>query len=70
MWMRLLVYNEGGAAIQAVTAREHEMQAEKNVLGQYCAGLVKTGNAIYLDAGSTVLKIAEALLPRADWCGR
>lgn len=46
------------------------MQAEKNVLGQYCAGLVKTGNAIYLDAGSTVLKIAEALLPRADWCGR
>ena len=57
------VYNEGGYALPAVTAREHAMQAEKNALGRYCAGLVKTGNAIYLDGGSTVLKIAEALLP-------
>ena len=60
------VLNEGAASLPAVTAREQRMQKEKNTLATYCASLVKEGNAIYLDSGSTTKSIAEALLERQN----
>lgn len=60
------VYNEGGAALPAVTARERHMQTEKNRLGNYCAGIIKEGNAVYLDTGSTAMNIAAALSKRKN----
>ena len=61
-----IVFVEGGAAFPAVSARERQMQREKNDIGNYCASLIKEGNAIYLDTGTTAMNIADALLGRHD----
>lgn len=60
------VFNEGGASILNVTLRERQMQQEKNRLGQYCSDLIHEGNAVFLDCGSTVMNIADALLNRQN----
>ena len=58
------VFNEGTASLAAVGAREQRNEVEKNSIASYCAGLIKEGNAIYLDAGSTTKAIAESILGR------
>ena len=60
------VFNEGTASLAAVGAREQRNEVEKNSIAGYCAGLIKEGNAIYLDAGSTTKAIAESLLGRCN----
>ncbi len=60
------VFNEGTAATPYVAAREKKMRQEKNSMAAYCAGLIKEGNAIYLDAGSTAKAIAELLVERSN----
>ena len=59
------VFNEGTVAMPTVAAREQKMRQEKNTMAAYCAGLIKEGNAVYLDAGSTAKAIAELLLERS-----
>ena len=39
---------------------------EKNAIAEFCAGLIKEGNAIYLDTGSTNIEIAEELKNRQN----
>lgn len=60
------VLNEGAASLSAVGAREQYMQKEKNTIAAYCANQIKEGNAIYLDTGSTIKGIAEAILDRQN----
>ena len=60
------VFNEGTVAMPTVAAREQKMRQEKNTMAAYCAGLIKEGNAVYLDAGSTAKAIAELLLERSN----
>ena len=60
------IYNEGTATIASVGVRAQVMQVAKQKLGAYCAGLVQEGNAIFLDAGSTAMSIAEALVNRKN----
>lgn len=55
------VLNEGVRVTPAVEARIEVMPNEKFKIARYCADLVKPGNAIYLDAGSTIMKIAEMI---------
>ena len=42
------------------------MTKEKNAIAEFCAGLIKEGNAIYLDTGSTNIEIAEELKNRQN----
>jgi len=60
------VYNEGTVAMPTVAAREKKMRQEKNTMAAYCASLIKEGNAVYLDAGSTAKAIAELLVERSN----
>lgn len=60
------VYNEGTISLPSVRARAHDMDAQKSDIANYCAGLVREGNAVYLDAGSTNIQIAEALASRQN----
>lgn len=55
------VYNEGGAYLPALTAREKQMRREKSAIAEYCAQQIPEGSAVYLDNGSTTLEIADAL---------
>ena len=60
------VYNEGAIAEPSAMVRYRSMWDEKNNIGNYCAGLVHEGNSVFLDAGSTNMKIAEALVNRQN----
>ena len=60
------VLNEGTATLDSVRARASRMSKEKSAIAAYCAGLVKEGNAVYLDTGTTVMEIAEALKMRQN----
>lgn len=60
------VYNEGTISLPSVRARVRDMDAQKSDIANYCAGLVQEGNAVYLDAGSTNIQIAEALASRQN----
>ena len=60
------VLNEGTAALANVSARSLRMTKEKNAIAEFCAGLIKEGNAIYLDTGSTNIEIAEELKNRQN----
>lgn len=60
----------GGAALhqQALSALEPDMDtkqalnmAEKQAIGVYAAGLIRSGDFVFLDAGSTTLQVANAL---------
>lgn len=55
------VYNEGGAYLPALTAREKQMRREKSAIAECCAQQIPEGSAVYLDNGSTTLEIADAL---------
>ncbi len=55
------VLNEGTATLDSVRARATRMSKEKSAIAARCAGLVKEGNAVYLDTGTTVMEIAEAV---------
>lgn len=59
-------YNEGTAACPSLTAREQIMSSQKNTIGAYCAAMVQEGNAIYLDTGSSTMRIASALTGRKN----
>lgn len=58
--------NEGAISTPSASARERQMQHEKNLIGRICANLIKEGNAIFLDTGSTALSIAAALSDRKN----
>ena len=60
------VLNEGTTALPNIKARSQKMTKEKNNIASYCAGLIKEGNAVYLDTGSTAMEIAEALRTRKN----
>lgn len=60
------VYNEGGAYLPALTAREKKMRREKSAIAEYCAQQIPEGSAVYLDNGSTTLEIADALLGKKN----
>lgn len=60
------VLNEGTATLDSVRARATRMSKEKSAIAARCAGLVKEGNAVYLDTGTTVMEIAEALKMRQN----
>ncbi len=60
------VLNEGMATVANVKARLNVMTLEKSKIAQYCADLIKEGNAVYLDAGSTTIEIAEAIKSRQN----
>lgn len=60
------IYNEGGISIAGVSARRGVMSEAKQDLATYCANMVQEGNAIYLDAGSTTMSIANSLIDRKN----
>ena len=60
------VLNEGTTTLAAITARAQRMMYEKNKIAAFCASLVKEGNAIYIDTGSTTMEIAESLKSRQN----
>lgn len=60
------VLNEGTTSIAAVDTRLTQMQEEKFHIGKLASSLVKEGNAVYIDAGSTAMGIAEALAERRN----
>lgn len=60
------VLNEGTASLASVGAREQRNEQEKNSIASYCAGLIKEGNSVYIDAGSTTKAIAECLITRKN----
>ena len=60
------VLNEGTTALANVNARSQLMMKEKSKIATFCASLVKEGNAIYLDTGSTTMEIAESLKDRQN----
>ena len=60
------VYNEGGAYLPALSAREKQMQREKSAIAEYCAQMIPEGSAVYLDNGSTTVEIADALLGKQN----
>ena len=60
------VYNEGGANLQSVAAREKNEPKEKGKIAKACADMVKEGSAVFLDAGSTCMAIAENLATRRN----
>lgn len=60
------VFNEGAAALPSVGAREQRNEREKNTIASFCAGLIKEGNSVYIDAGSTAKAIAEAIAERRN----
>ena len=60
------VLNEGTTALAAITARAQRMMYEKNRIAAFCASLVKEGNAVYIDTGSTTMEIAENLKERQN----
>lgn len=63
----------GGAVLKSDISHEI-MYADKKVynleskdmIAQYCAGLVKPGNTLYLDAGTTLLRLAMRLVNVPD----
>jgi DeoR family transcriptional regulator, aga operon transcriptional repressor len=47
------------------SAREQQTAA-KRAIGQHAAGLVRSGDSVFLDVGSTALAVANALVERRD----
>ncbi len=47
------------------SAREQQSQA-KRAIGERAAGLVRSGDSVFLDVGSTALAVADALVERRD----
>lgn len=69
----LVTTEYGGAVLNEGTLYEHDMytkqlerQAQKVRIAQRCAEFVHEGDAIFLDAGSTVLELARILARRTD----
>ena len=60
------VLNSGGAFFYHQRFRKKTLQAEKNRIGKYCAGLVKEGSSIFIDCGSTTEEIAPYLTERKN----
>ena len=60
------VLNEGTTALPNLRARSQKMIQEKNKIAAYCADLIKEGNAVYLDTGTTNMEIAEAIRNRKN----
>lgn len=60
------VFNEGMVTNATANARATKMMKEKERLAAFCAGLVREGNAIYLDTGTTVMEIAKSLKYRQN----
>lgn len=59
-------YNEGTAAFPSLAARERIMSSTKDTIGAYCAAMVQEGNAIFLDTGTSIMRIAGALAGRKN----
>lgn len=55
------VLNEGMMYVPAADARIAVMADEKYKIAKYCASLIRPGNAVYLDSGTTTTEIAEAI---------
>ncbi len=62
------VLKEGmmASAFATIDARAKKMILEKAKIAQYCAGLIKEGNVIFLDTGTTIIEIAEAIKERQN----
>ena len=60
------VLNEGTTALPNIRARSQKMMQEKNKIAAFCADLIKEGNAVYLDTGTTNMEIAEAIRNRKN----
>ena len=60
------VLNEGAATLPNIRARAQKMMQEKSRIASYCADLIKEGNAVYLDTGTTAMEIAESLKSRKN----
>ena len=53
--------NHGAAVLHSLQLRQTCQPEEKRRIAAYCAGLVKEGESVFIDCGSTALCIAEAL---------
>ena len=60
------VLNEGMIVQPSFSFRSQQMIYEKTKIAKYCASLIKEGNAVYLDSGTTVAEIAEAIKKRQN----
>ncbi len=60
------VLNEGTAAITSVMVREKRLLTEKSHIAAFCAELIKEGNSVYIDCGSTPKSIAEAVMDKKN----
>lgn len=60
------VYNEGGTTLMTVAARKDHEGLAKARIGRLCAEHIKEGSAVFLDAGSTCMCVAEALRERKN----
>jgi DeoR/GlpR family transcriptional regulator of sugar metabolism len=60
------VLNEGSAWIIGTSARTHLMNPAKNAIALACSQLIKEGNAVFIDAGTTMQRIAETLVNRQN----
>ena len=60
------VLNEGAAFLPSVNVREQRMKQEKDHIASYCASLIREGNCVYLDTGSTPQAIAGAIAERQN----
>ncbi|MGL5269474.1 MAG: DeoR/GlpR family DNA-binding transcription regulator [Selenomonadaceae bacterium] len=60
------ILNSGAASLYNLTLREKKEQTEKGRIGRYCADLIKEGNAVFIDCGSTAKAIAEAITTKKN----
>lgn len=53
--------NHGSATLYSLGLRQTKLPLEKERIGRFCASLVTEGATVFLDCGSTVQRIAQAL---------
>jgi len=62
--IRCLPENSPASAAYSYNVSETENADQKQKIGEYASGLVKDGDVIFLNGGTTVQKMAEALIER------
>lgn len=62
--IRCLPENHSSSASYSYDVSESENAEQKQKIGEYASGLVKDGDVIFLNGGTTVQKMAEALIER------
>lgn len=58
--------NIGSAVMYRMNYRQTQMPLEKQRIAEYCANMVQEGNSVFLDCGTTVERIAEALSRKSN----